>query len=264
MKTPLSILCVLLFAGCASVSDVDDTRRRLSEVDQRAQNRLTELESKIGNEKLLEMVNQVERLTVENAKMRGDIELLNYNLQTTQKRQNDLYNDLDQRLAPLEGGTARPVASAPATSASTPAASTTAAPATAAASNTSAANAEAVSTEFNKALDILRARNFAAAVTALKGFISKNPEARQAADAQYWLGVAYTAEKQYQLAATTQQKFVDANPEHAKVPEALRNIGNCYSELGNASAAKASWDKLLRRFPKSDAAAKVRQQQAKN
>lgn len=261
MKTPLSILCVLLLAGCASVSDVDDTRRRLSEVDQRAQNRLTELESKIGNEKLLEMVNQVERMTVENAKMRGDIELLNYNLQTTQKRQNDLYNDLDQRLAPLEGGTARPVASAPATSASTPTASAPAAPA---ASNASAATSETVTAEFNKALDTLRARNFAAAVTALKGFISKNPEARQAADAQYWLGVAYTAEKQYQLAATTQQKFVDANPEHAKVPEALRNIGNCHNELGNASAAKASWDKLLRRFPKSDAAAKVRQQQAKN
>ena len=47
------------------------------------------------------MVSQLEAMKAEVAKLRGDVEVLNYNLQTTQKRQNDLYNDLDGRLGHL-------------------------------------------------------------------------------------------------------------------------------------------------------------------
>ncbi len=58
-KTP-ALFCVLaaatLMAGCASTSDVDDVRRQLTERDRMAQQRLAQIESKISNEKLLEMV----------------------------------------------------------------------------------------------------------------------------------------------------------------------------------------------------------------
>jgi len=104
IKLPMVLVCSsVLLASCASVGEVDATRRQLAELNQRSQERFTTLESRLSNERLLELVNQVDRMSQDIAKLRGDMEVLNYTLQTTQKRQNDLYNDLDLRLAPLEG-----------------------------------------------------------------------------------------------------------------------------------------------------------------
>ena len=101
-RLPIALLPVLLAAGCASTTDLDVTRAQIVQQQQR----LSQIETKISNDKLLDMINQVGSLQAEVAKLKGDVEVLNYNLQTTQKRQNDLYNDLDQRLTPLEGKTA--------------------------------------------------------------------------------------------------------------------------------------------------------------
>ena len=98
------LAAVATLAGCASSSDVDDVRRQLAERDTASQQRLAQIESKISNEKLLEMVTQVEQLNAEVARLRGELDVQNYNLQTTQKRQNDLYSDLDLRLGKLESG----------------------------------------------------------------------------------------------------------------------------------------------------------------
>ena len=70
------------------------------------------------------------------------------------------------------------------------------------------------------------------------------------------------AERQWKNAIAAHKSFVDGHPNHAKVPEALRNIGNCYRELGDKAGMKTAWDSLLKRFPKSEAAAKVKQQLA--
>ena len=96
--------------GCATTGDLEETRRQLDQVNRQASTRLNEVESKLSNEKLLEMVSQLEAMKAEVAKLRGDVEVLNYNLQTTQKRQNDLYNDLDGRLGHLENSGAKPAA----------------------------------------------------------------------------------------------------------------------------------------------------------
>lgn len=54
-----------------------------------------------------------------------------------------------------------------------------------------------VQLEYSKALESLRARQFNQAIPALKNFIDSRSNAPQVADAQYWLGVAYTAERQW-------------------------------------------------------------------
>ncbi|GAB2946491.1 tol-pal system protein YbgF [Aquaspirillum soli] len=257
IKLPMVLVCSsVLLASCASVGEVDATRRQLAELNQRSQERFTTLESRLSNERLLELVNQVDRMSQDIAKLRGDMEVLNYTLQTTQKRQNDLYNDLDLRLAPLEGkpaGGSGSITTDPSMSNGNPATATSPAPAVA---------PDPVQLEYSKALESLRARQFNQAIPALKNFIDSRSNAPQVADAQYWLGVAYTAERQWKNAIAAHKSFVDGHPNHAKVPEALRNIGNCYRELGDKAGMKTAWDSLLKRFPKSEAAAKVKQQLA--
>jgi TolA-binding protein len=42
----------------------------------------------------------------------------------------------------------------------------------------------------------------------------------------------------------------------------MRNIGNCQRDLGDANAARTTWNKLIKQFPGSDAAGKAKQQLA--
>lgn len=250
MKKTLPLLLVALLAGCASTSDLDATRRQLDEIQRNSQQRFSQIETKISNEKLLEMVNQVEVLKSEVAKLRGDVEVLNYNLQTTQKRQNDLYNDLDQRLAPLEGKKADGGEAVANTDTAQSAASPQAAP------------VDSTNADYERALGLLRNRDFKKAIPALKTFIDANPSAKQTPEARFWLGIAYNAERQYQPAIDTYNRFIELSPNHPKVPDALRNIGGCQRDLGDANAARATWQKLIKKYPKSDAAAKAKQQLA--
>ncbi|XLM22236.1 tol-pal system protein YbgF [Chromobacterium piscinae] len=239
-RIAISSALLLTLAGCASTSDLEATRRQLDQVSQQATTRIAAVESKLSNEKLLEMVSQVDNLKAEVAKLRGDIEVLNYNLQTTQKRQNDLYNDLDGRLGRLEGTPGKHDASQ-------------------AAAQQAAAGDSQASPDYDKALNLLRARDFPNAVNALSLFIQQNPQAPQAAEASYWLGVAHTALRQYDAAIDIHRRFVEQYPNNHFAPDALRNIGNCQRDLGQVDQAKNTYRRLIKLYPKSDAALKAKQ-----
>ncbi|OWY41000.1 tol-pal system protein YbgF [Xenophilus sp. AP218F] len=241
-RLAISSALLLILTGCASTSDLEETRRQLDQVNRQASSRISEVESKLSNERLLAMVGELDALKAEVAKLRGDVEVLNYNLQTTQKRQNDLYNDLDSRLQPLEGHGKQ--------DASQPAAQT-------------AAGDAQTSPDYDKALDLLRARNFPKAIEALNLYIQRNPQAPQAADASYWLGVAHTALRQYDAAIDIHRRFVTQYPSHAMAPEAMRNIAICQRDLGQADQAKNTLKRLIKVYPKSEAAAKAKQQLSK-
>jgi len=50
----------------------------------------------------LELANQIEQAKADMAKLRGQIEVVSYELEASQKRQKDFYVDLDNRLRKLE------------------------------------------------------------------------------------------------------------------------------------------------------------------
>ena len=115
MKRSWLVGLALLGAQQASVagifgSDVDDQARQQiadlkSETQQQNRNidkRMNALETSIKNLGLVEMVNQIEQLKEEIGKLRGQIELQHNQIETTQKRQRELYLDLDTRLRVLE------------------------------------------------------------------------------------------------------------------------------------------------------------------
>ena len=84
------------------------------------------------------------------------------------------------------------------------------------------------------------------------------PAHPQAAAAQNHIGEAYYRQRDYRQAMAEFQKTVDGYTQAAQVSEALLKIGLCQRALGDAASAKASWEQVIKQFPKSDAARQAR------
>jgi septal ring factor EnvC (AmiA/AmiB activator) len=79
--------------------------------DEEARNRIEQLRVEVAdlgkradtvNRNQIGFANQVESIKADIAKLRGQIEVLTYELEAAQKRQKDFYVDLDNRLRKLE------------------------------------------------------------------------------------------------------------------------------------------------------------------
>ena len=77
--------------------------------------------------------------------------------------------------------------------------------------------------------------------------------------AQYWVGNAYYALRDYKNAITAQQKIVAAWPDNAKAPDALLNIASSQAEMNDSRAARETLQLLLKKYPTSPAAEQARQ-----
>jgi len=77
--------------------------------------------------------------------------------------------------------------------------------------------------------------------------------------AQYWIGNAYYAMRDYKSAIAAQQKVVRLWPENSKAPDALLNIASSQSELGESPAARETLRALVKRYPSSPAAEQAKQ-----
>ena len=102
--------------------EIADTKSEMQQQFRNLDKRMNSLELGIKNLGLVEMVNQIEQLKEEMGKLRGQIELQNNQIETTQKRQRELYLDLDSRLRALEkpGSAAAPSEPSAPSAASTP------------------------------------------------------------------------------------------------------------------------------------------------
>ncbi len=76
---------------------------------------LAQTQPEARNPGIIQLMNQVESLQAEISKLRGQLEVLSNGLENAQKRQRDMYLDLDTRLRRIEtqGGDARKEGSAP-------------------------------------------------------------------------------------------------------------------------------------------------------
>jgi tol-pal system protein YbgF len=95
--------------------EIVDTRAEMQQQFKSLEKRMNSLEVGIKNLGLVEMVNQIEQLKEEVGKLRGQIELQNNQIETTQKRQRELYLDLDSRLRVIEKPGSASAPSEPAT-----------------------------------------------------------------------------------------------------------------------------------------------------
>jgi len=106
---------------------------------------------------------------------------------------------------------------------------------------------------------LLGQRKYNDALEQFAAFLVKWPDHPFADNATYWRGEAYFAQSDYAHAAEQFEGVVVRFPNGNKVPDALLKLGICQQRLNNPEKAKSYFDKLVREFPKSDAARRIPQ-----
>jgi tol-pal system protein YbgF len=191
----------------------------------------------------LELSGQIQRQAEEIARLRGQIETLNYELETTKKRQQDFYLDLDTRLRKFETSSAGNAAVDPAEGAN----------------SKPAADPSREGQEYESALNQFKAAKYKEAGAAFAAFVQKYPDSSLAPNAQYWLGNAWYAQHNCNKAIEAQSVVTTKYASNAKAPDAWLAIATCQQELGNSTGAKRSLETVIAKYPGSPAAESAQQ-----
>ena len=268
LRARFAPLAVLLFAAQlaaparGALFDDDEARRRIEDLKNRVDlverslaQRLDALEAKAAG--LADLFRDVEQIKSDIAKLRGQYEVLTYELEQAQKRQRDLYLDLDGRVRKLEGGPGAP--GAPPSPGAPPVAGDAGAPAPAAGAPVAAADPASEQKSYDAALDAFKSGNFGAAVGSFQAFVRAYPKSPLAPSAMYWAGNAQYAQREFRAAIATQRQLIATYPDSQKVPDALLNIASCQIELGDVPAARRTLEEVVAKYPTSEAATKARQ-----
>ena len=230
---------------------IAETNTRLAQVQKQLDDRVAALESQMKSQGLVDLFNGVEQIKGDIARLRGQVEVLTYELEQAQKRQRDLYIDLDGRVRRLEGG--------PGAGGAPPASGDAAAPAPAAAGAPAAADPASEQKSYDAALEAFKNGNFGAAVAGFQSFIRAYPKSPLAPSAMYWAGNAQYAQREFRAAIATQRQLIATYPDSQKVPDALLNIASSQVELGDAPGARRTFQEVVAKYPTSEAATKARQ-----
>jgi tol-pal system protein YbgF len=108
--------------------------------------------------------------------------------------------------------------------------------------------------DFDAALGIFRAGQFAQAQTAFADFVKRYPQSGYNPSALFWLGNAQYATRNYNEAIANFRSMLSLAPDHAKAPEAVLSIANCQIELKDMKGARRTLEDLTKAYPQSEAA----------
>ncbi len=242
------LLGLCLAAGAARAGMFDDEEARKAVADLRvqveanqkaAEERLARIEGQ-AQDRSIDLARQIDELKQDLARMRGQLEVQAHQLETLDRRQKDLYVDLDARLRKLE---------ASAQAQEKQAASAAADPVT-------------EGKAYEAALNQFKLGNYQSSIAAFQNFLASYPESQQVSSAQYWIGNAYYALRDYKTAIAAQQKLLASWPDSAKAPDALLNIASCQAEMGETRTARETLQALQKKYPGTPAAEQAKQRLA--
>jgi len=248
-------------SGCADFGGPVDGSKQLSPTEIRLQ----AAETKLGElAKRLDALNQVMldnnaggRSADEVRGLRGDVEKLRFDLDSMEKRNRDLYQDLDRRIAKLEGTAPSSGAAMSAPGAAASASSASSSPA--AVENPSAPEEEAA---YLQAFDQLKGGRYDDAIRGFRGMIQKWPDGRYADNAWYWMGKAYYLKQDYAQAIQSFQTVVERYPKSPKAPDAMFDLAVSQGESRQKDQSRATLQRVVREYPTSNAANLARQRLA--
>lgn len=235
-------LLLLVALPSHALFDDDEARKRIESVRVEANSRLEKLEAASRGQ--MELANQIEALKGELARLRGQIEVLNYELDAAQKRQKDFYVDLDNRLRKLETQAA---ASADAKPAETK----------------PAIDPAAETRDYEGALNLFKSAKYRDALTAFLAFTKTYPSSPFTASAHYWAASAHYQMGEYKKAVELFGQTAATWPDDPKAPDALLGQANCQQETGDAKGARKTLETLAAKYPSSAAAQVAKQRLAK-
>lgn len=240
----------------AGLFNDDEARARVEQLRRELTARIDKNEAAQHGQ--IDLSNQLEELRQEVARLRGENEVLTHEVEQLQKRQQDLYIDLDNRLRKMEGGSR---GDAPTDSSGAGATSTTS-PA-AAPTTTAKGSPEAERRDYEGALKLFKAGKYKDAASAFDAFIKNYGSSGFQANAHYWLGNSLYQQREYRRAKDVFLKVPVSWPDDPKAADALLGVANCQIDSGDAKGSRATLENLLAKYPSSTAAQIARQRLGK-
>jgi tol-pal system protein YbgF len=229
----LALAAWLPLQASAGLLEDDEARKAILElrtrVDALARDLNTRIDNKSDKSATIDMLNQNEQTMQEIARLRGQIETLANQLANVQKSQKDFYADLDTRIKKLE-------------------------PQQATIDGRTADVMPSEKQSYDTAMELFKSGDYKAAANALQDFVKRYPQSAYAANAQYWLGNAYYAQRDYKNAIAAQEGVVSNYGSSPKAADAMLNIATNYRELGDDKAERKALQQLVKQFPDSSAA----------
>jgi len=225
-----ALLCVSAGTQAALFEDDEarrailDLRQRVEAMRQQTDQRLTEENGQLRRS-LLDLQNQIEQMRGDLARMTGQNEQLARTLGEMQSRQTSIDDKIKQNEPAKVSVDGREFTADPKEKA-----------------------------DFDAALGIFRAGQFAQSQTAFAEFVKRYPQSGYNASALFWLGNAQYATRNYNEAIANFRSMLSLAPDHAKAPEAVLSIANCQIELKDLRAARRTLEDLTKAYPQSEAA----------
>lgn len=216
----------------AGLFDDDEARQRIEQL--RAEVNELGKRADTTSRNQVDFANQVEAIRADIAKLRGQIEVLTYELEAAQKRQKDFYVDLDSRMRKLE----QPPAEAK--------------------SETPKVDPAQETRDYEAALAGLKAAKFKEAAAAFVAFIKAYPNSSLAASAHYWGGYAHAQARDHAGAADLFGKFAAGWPKDERAPAALESRVTSLEAIKDVKAARATLQQLADAYPASEAGKKAK------
>ena len=242
-------LCLATGAARAGLFDDEEARKDLAGLrtqvglNQRAvEDRLARIESLL-QDRAIELSRLIDEMKQDLARMRGEFEVQANKIETLDRRQKDLYVDLDARLRKLEASVQAQEKEKQAAAASAP-------------------DPAAEGKAYEAALNQFKLGNYQSSIAAFQGFLATYPDSTQVSSAQYWIGNAYYALRDYKTAIAAQQKVLAFWPNSTKAPDAMLNIASCQAEMGDPTAARETLQSLRKKYPGTPADEQAKQRLA--
>lgn len=239
-------LCAAAPARAGLFSD-DEARSRIDKL--RAEMTALAEKTDVAQRAQFETANQLEALKAEIARLRGQLEVLSYELESAQKRQKDFYVDLDNRLRKIEQAEEARAAAAQGAQPGPDGA----------AAGQPAADPANEARDYEAALNLIRGGKFREAAQGFEAFIRNYPASSFQPAAHYWMASAHFQLREFNRASDLYILITTRYPDDVKAPDAWLGIANCQVELGDTKGARRTLETVQKKYagtPQADLATK--------
>jgi len=250
---PFALLACAASAQAGLFTD-DEAHQRIQDLEARivkletANKQLAETSDK-QVKAMLDLQLQIEALSSELRKVRGQGEEVAHGVQDGEKRIRDFYVDLDARMRRIEANEEAAAKEAAIAKTNTPPV----------VNSSDSLDLAAENRAFESAYAVFKAGNAADTSKAFADYIKKFPDSVHIPNAKYWLGMAQLSAHDYQSALDTYQDLLNTASGYSKAPEVMFNMAACQQELKQNAAARKTLKQLIAKYPGSDAAVKASQ-----
>ena len=281
MKRYLWVGLLLLSNSVYALFEDEGARKKLNDI----QDQLNALQSSIEfeiNEKFtnFEKSNKVDPKLINNfserinslfddlAKLRGEVEVLTYSLQTSEERQKVLYKELNERLQKIEESALKIENNV--NSVESPKENKSLnqnnliiqedevlpeiapEPIPEAADLPPLVDKNLEYQEFEDAKKLITATKYKEAFDALDKFVVNYPSSELLPEAKYNLGYTQFALKNYKAAINTFNKIVLEYPDNPIAPNSLYQVSNSQIQITRITKAKQTLRSLIKKYPNAD------------